>query len=52
MERAVAAGVDATLDVWLGMAHGFVNGVGTLTAATEALSAIGKFLNEQLAGPR
>ena len=50
VERAVAAGVDATLDVWLGMAHGFVNGVGTLKAATEALSAIGKFLNERLAG--
>ncbi|MGA7930134.1 MAG: alpha/beta hydrolase, partial [Candidatus Sulfotelmatobacter sp.] len=32
VERAVAAGVDATLDVWLGMAHGFVNGVGTLKA--------------------
>jgi len=52
VERAVAAGVDATLDLWLGMAHGFVNGVGTLKAATEALSAIGKFLNEQLAGAR
>jgi len=51
-ERAVAAGVDATLDVWLGMAHGFVNGVGTLKAATEVLSAIGKFLNERLAGAR
>jgi hypothetical protein len=36
----------------MGMAHGFVNGVGTLKAATEALSAIGKFLNEQLAGAR
>ncbi len=52
VERAVAAGVDATLDVWLGMAHGFVNGVGTLKAATEALSAIGEFLNERLAGVR
>jgi len=52
VERAVAAGVDATLDVWMGMAHGFVNGVGTLKAATEALSAIGKFLNERLAGAR
>lgn len=50
VERAVAAGVDATLDVWMGMAHGFVNGVGTLRAATETLSAIGKFLNERLAG--
>ncbi|MGP0021643.1 MAG: alpha/beta hydrolase [Candidatus Sulfotelmatobacter sp.] len=49
-ERAVAAGVDATLDVWLGLAHGFVNGVGTLKAATESLSAIGKFLNERLGG--
>jgi monoterpene epsilon-lactone hydrolase len=52
VERAVAAGVDATLDVWLGMAHGFVNGVGTLKAATEALSDIGKFLNERLEGTR
>jgi len=52
VERAVAAGVDATLDVWMGMAHGFVNGVGTLKAATEALSAIGQFVNEQLAGAR
>jgi acetyl esterase/lipase len=52
VERAVAAGVDASLDVWMGMAHGFVNGFGTLKAATEALSAIGKFLNEQLAGAR
>jgi acetyl esterase/lipase len=25
VERAVAAGVDATLDVWMGMAHGFVS---------------------------
>jgi acetyl esterase/lipase len=52
VERAVAAGVDATLDVWLGMAHVFVNGVGTLKAASEALNAIGKFLNERLAGAR
>lgn len=48
VERAVASGVDATLDVWMGMAHGFVNGVGTMRAANEALSAIGKFLNERL----
>lgn len=52
VERAVAAGVDATLDVWMGMAHGFVTGVGRLKAATEALSAIGKFLNERLAETR
>jgi monoterpene epsilon-lactone hydrolase len=30
VDRAVAAGVDATLDVWLGMALGFTNGVGRL----------------------
>ena len=52
VERAVAADVDATLDVWMGMAHGFANGVGTLRAATKSLSAIGKFLRDQLAGAR
>src|ERR1700678_3679868 len=52
VERAVGAGVDATLDIWMGMAHGFVNGVGTLKAATEALNAIGKFLNDRLARAR
>ena len=31
------------------MAHAFVNGVGTFEPATEALNAIGKFLNERLA---
>ncbi|MGB6942010.1 MAG: alpha/beta hydrolase [Bryobacteraceae bacterium] len=30
VKRAVAAGVDATLDVWMGMAHGFTNAVGTM----------------------
>src|ERR1700722_9502485 len=28
VERAVAVGLDAKLDVWMGMPHGFVNGVG------------------------
>jgi epsilon-lactone hydrolase len=31
VERAVAAGVDATLDVWMGMLHGYINGVETST---------------------
>jgi len=31
---------------------GSSNGVGTLEAASEALNAIGKFLNERLAGAR
>jgi len=48
VERAVAAGLDAKLDVWMGMAHGFVNSVGHLQAANQALSAIGAFLSEQL----
>jgi len=33
VERAVASGVDAKLDVWMGMPHGFVNGVENLRAA-------------------
>jgi epsilon-lactone hydrolase len=52
VERAVAAGVDATLDIWMGMPHGFINGVGNLNAATQTLSAIGTFLKGRLAGAR
>jgi len=52
VERAVAAGLDAKLDVWMGMAHGFVNSVGHLQAANQALSAIGAVLSEQLEGTR
>ena len=48
VERAVAAGVDATLDIWMGMPHGFINGVGNLNAATQVLGAIGTFLNGHL----
>jgi len=44
VERAVAAGVDAELDVWMGMPHGFVTGVGEFDAARQALNAIGTFL--------
>jgi acetyl esterase/lipase len=47
-ERAVAAGVDARLDVWEGMPHGFVGSVGNLAAATEALDAIAEFLAQRL----
>ncbi len=49
-ERAVAAGVDARLDVWAGMPHGFTNSVGKLEAAAQALDAIGAFLAEKLGG--
>lgn len=48
VERAAAAGVDAKLDVWLGMPHGFVTNVGGFIAATQALKASGAFLVERL----
>src|SRR5438132_950997 len=46
--RAVAAGVDAQLDVWMGMPHGFVTGIREFDAARQALNAIGAFLTERL----
>jgi epsilon-lactone hydrolase len=49
VERAVAAGVDARVDVWEGMVHGFLGGVGQLAASTEALNLIGAFLAERFA---
>jgi epsilon-lactone hydrolase len=49
VERAVAAGVDAKLDVWEGMPHGFLGGVGHLEATSQALGAIGAFLSMQFA---
>jgi epsilon-lactone hydrolase len=41
VERAVAAGVDAQLDVWEGMPHGFIGSVGSLESSSLALTAIG-----------
>ena len=49
VERAVAAGVDARVDVWEGMVHGFPVGVGLLAASAEALNLIGAFLAERFA---
>jgi acetyl esterase/lipase len=46
--KAIAAGVDARLDVWMGMPHGFVGRVGTLKAADQAMDAVGVFLAERL----
>ncbi len=46
--RAVAAGVDARADVWMGMPHGFPGSFGRLKAAEQALDAIGMFLTERL----
>jgi epsilon-lactone hydrolase len=47
-ERAVAAGVDARVDVWMGMPHGFPASIGRLKAAAQALDAVGAFLAERL----
>ena len=48
VERAVAAGIDARLDVWEGMPHGFI-GISQTQAAGAALRAIGEFLSLRLA---
>jgi monoterpene epsilon-lactone hydrolase len=48
VERAVLAGVDAKLDIWMGMPHGFVANVGGFNAATQALKASGAFLIERM----
>ena len=48
VENAVAAGVDAKLDIWMGMPHGFVTNVGGFNATTHALKASGAFLIERL----
>jgi monoterpene epsilon-lactone hydrolase len=48
VQRAFAAGIDARVDVWMGMPHGFPGRIGTLKASGEALEAIGVFLGEKL----
>jgi len=48
VERAVAAGVDAQVDVWMGMPHGFPGSIGRLKAAAQAMDAIGAFLTDRL----
>jgi acetyl esterase/lipase len=50
VQRAVAAGVDARLDVWMGMPHGFAAIIGPIKASAQALDAIGMFLTESLRG--
>ena len=49
VERAVAAGVDARLDLWEGMVHGYLGSLGSLAASTETLQLIGEFLIERFA---
>lgn len=48
--RAVAAGVDAEVHVWEGLAHGFLGALGRLEASAKALESIGAFLSARL-GP-
>ena len=48
VERAVASAVDARVDVWTGMPHGFVANVGMLKASARTLEAIGTFLTNKL----
>ncbi len=47
-DRAVVAGVDARVDVWMGMPHGYPGSIGRLKAAAQSLDAIGAFLAERL----
>jgi epsilon-lactone hydrolase len=47
-ERAVTASVNARLDVWMGMPHGFPASIGRLKAAAQALDAVGAFLTDRL----
>jgi epsilon-lactone hydrolase len=49
VEGAIAAGVDARLDVWEGMIHGFLGSVGRLEASNQALRKISDFLSSQFA---
>jgi acetyl esterase/lipase len=49
VERAVAAGVDARLDLWEGMVHGYLGSIGSLAASNETLQLIGEFLIERFA---
>ena len=48
VESAIGAGVDAKLDVWTGMPHGFQTTIGKVKAAAQSLDAVGAFLAERL----
>lgn len=47
IDRALTAGVEAQLDVWEGMVHGFPGSVGQLSASNQALQQIGSFLSQR-----
>jgi epsilon-lactone hydrolase len=46
VERALEEGVDAQLNVWEGMVHGFQGNVGLLSASTQSPQKIGSFLSQ------
>jgi monoterpene epsilon-lactone hydrolase len=48
VERAVSDGVDARVDLWMGMPHGFVINIDGFSVAQHALKEGGAFLAEQL----
>ena len=52
VDSSVAAGVDARVDVWMGMPHGFIGSIGKLAAAAQALDAVGGFLSERFRDTR
>ena len=52
VDRALAAGVDAQLDIWEGMVHGFLGSIGQLSASKQALQQIGAFLSERFTSVR
>ena len=47
-DQAQQNGVECTLNVWLGMPHGFVSNVGLFRAADAALDGAASFLTERL----
>lgn len=48
--RAQEDGVACSLNVWLGLPHGFISNVGVFRAAGAALDGAGAFLTERLSG--
>ncbi len=47
VDRAVTVGVDARLDVWQGMVHGYLGGIGRLAASTEMIDRFATAENER-----
>ena len=50
--KAFANDVDAKLDIWMGMPHGFIGRIGMLKAADRSMDAVGVFLAKRLHAER